>query len=366
MKKTKNSTPAILHKKPAGKGIRRIDAVKSMSRELAVVREPALKREPEKVAKAAAKIIEQYRGKTVWIYYPWKRVAIHCLPEQPFFELRTARNRNIINKDEQKAYRKLHVGIAGLSVGSSAAYALVQSGGPKHLKVADFDVIELTNLNRLRASVADLGSNKTETLAKQLWETDPFLKCEPWTAGVSAETLDRFLSGLDVFVDEMDNIELKIMSRFRCQKLRLPVLMATDNGDSVILDVERFDLEKKRPIFHGYLGKPKPQDFRNLNFRDWLKLATKIVGPEFLTNRMLDSIMGIGTELASVPQLGPTASQAGAAIAFACRRIASGESLPSGRYVFGLEAVLIPDYNTKKQQAVRASKTKALHKKFGY
>ena len=58
--------------------------------------------------------------------------------------------------------------------------------------------------------------------------------------------------------------------------------MATDNGDNIILDVERFDLEPERPILHGLIGDVKPDDFKTMNYEEWLKLATKIVGFENL------------------------------------------------------------------------------------
>jgi len=60
---------------------------------------------------------------------------------------------------------------------------------------------------------------------------------------------------------------------------------------------------------------------------------------------MQDSLLEIGRLIAAVPQLGSTASIAGSAIAFAARRIANNQEMPSGRYIFSLEEKLIPNYS---------------------
>ena len=99
--------------------------------------------------------------------------------------------------------------------------------------------------------------------------------------------------------------------------------MATDNGNSVILDVERFDQEPNRAIFHGLVGEMRATDVENLSYKDWLQLATKIVGAEYLTERMQDSLVEIGHAISAVPQLGTTAAIAGSSVAYVIRRIAN-------------------------------------------
>src|SRR3989338_1982539 len=98
--------------------------------------------------------------KDTWVYFSWSNTAVHSLPEDLYFKLRTSRNRNIIKEEEQKKYRDIKVGIAGLSVGSAVAEAVSGTGGPKILKIADPDVVELTNLNRLKATMLDIGGKK--------------------------------------------------------------------------------------------------------------------------------------------------------------------------------------------------------------
>lgn len=274
----------------------------------------------------------------VWAWYPDINVAIEIPEENVYFKLRTARNRNLITPEEQLLYRNAVAGIAGLSVGSSALATLVATGGTKKLKIADPDTIEITNLNRIRAYATDLGKNKTLVASRDAWRLDPFLQIETWENGITPDTLERFVCEprLDVFVDEMDDIVLKICARNICKKARIPVVMATDNGDSVIVDVERFDEEPERPIFHGRVHISE-EELRNVDRTIFIKLANEIIDISYFTRRQHESILEIGKTLSGVPQLGSAASIAGAAVSYAVRQITIKSPFPSGRYVFGCD-----------------------------
>lgn len=279
----------------------------------------------------------------IWISFPWHKVAVHTVSEDLYFKLRTSRNRDLITEEEQLNYRKATVGIAGLSVGSVVLSALVMSGGPKSIKIADPDVVEITNLNRMKAGLGDVGGNKTHVAARETWDLDPFADLHLWDKGLSRNNLKEFVLGkppLDVFIDEMDSLDLKISSRLICKESKMPVLMATDLGDEVMLDIERYDLEPKRPIFHGLLGEVNVEDYKKTDYKAWLKLSTKIIGPEYLPIRLRDSLSNIGKSIPAVPQLGTTALIAGAAVAYAVRRIANGQDMPSGRYMVSLDEAL--------------------------
>lgn len=326
---------------PADAGV--IDAFSGALEELFFIEHPNLKKAMPEAKAPLDDFLKNNGIKGIWIYFPWKNAVVRTLPEELYFKLRTARNRHIIREEEQKNYRAAKAGIAGLSVGSGVFSALVISGGPKTMKIADFDVIEVTNLNRIRANLLDVGQNKTEVAAKQIWELDPFADLYLYDKGLNRENLEEFILGgagsprLDIFIDEMDSLDLKVLARLVCKKNKVPTLMATDNGDGIILDIERFDLEPERPIFHGLVGEMKAQDLQNLDFKKWLELATKIVGPTYLTERMKESLPEIGKSIAGVPQLGSTAALSGAAVSLVARRLANGYPTPSGRYLFDME-----------------------------
>jgi hypothetical protein len=327
-----------------------VDAYSGAVEELFFIKNPKFKKSMPEAEARLKQFLETGNFPGMWIYFPWSNTAVHTVDEESYFLLRTSRNRNIITADEQIKYRGLSVGIAGLSVGSCILNALTVSGGPQQIKIADFDTLEISNLNRIRGNITQVGQNKTHIAAQAVWELDPFAKLDLFEKGLTIENLSDFLFGqpkLDVFIDEMDSLDLKIHARISCKQHKVPVLMATDNGDGIILDIERFDLEPDRPLFHGLIEDIKPEELKHIDYKVWLKLATRIVGPDYLTERMQDSLLVIGKELPAVPQLGTTASLAGTAMAFALRRIANQQELPSGRYTLGLEEKLIPNYSSQ-------------------
>ena len=302
--------------------------------------------------------IKNHDDKGVWVYYPWRNAAVHTLNEETYLRLRTARNRNLIRPEEQKKYHDSRVAIAGLSVGSSALSVLVATGGPCHIKLADPDILEITNLNRIRGTLLDVGLLKVDIAARAAWEVDPFLDLELWPQGITGDTAEKFLTEplVDVFIDEMDNIEMKFASRALCKKFGIPVVMATDNGDSIILDVERFDLEPTRPLFHGRVTF-SVEEMRDMSRERFVAMANEIIDPVYFTERQQESIMEIGKTLSGVAQLGSAAALAGVAVAYATRRIIIKEDMPSGRYVMGCEPSFITTYNSKTEQKRRAAHT---------
>jgi molybdopterin/thiamine biosynthesis adenylyltransferase len=321
---------------------KKIDTRKSAFTELYFVEHPHIAKGRHDAAVLEKYVRKQVRERPcVWVYFPWRNVAV-CLPEESiYFRLRTARNRNLILPDEQLVYRASKVGILGLSVGSAVLQSLVSTGGPKMLRIADPDILEITNLNRIRGTVLDVGLPKVTIAARAAWEIDPFLKIESWDRGVEIASLPEFINNLDVLVDEMDDIAMKFAVRFACKKAGIPVLMATDNGDSVILDVERFDCDTKQPIFHGRI-KRVPSNLKNMSRERFVSLANQIIDPSLFTERQEKSVQEVGKTLSGIAQLGTAASLAGVAVAYAVRSLALGSSLPSGRYVMGCDLALQP------------------------
>lgn len=195
---------------------------------------------------------ELLREERRWAYYPWRRAVVAVLGPRGFQALRLDRNRNNITVAEQTTLSTLTIGVAGLSVGHVIAHTLAAQGLCGKLRLADFDHLELSNLNRVPATVFDLGVNKAVVAARRIAELDPYLPVEVLDTGLNAETLDDFVNGLDIAVEECDSLDIKALLRVAARDLQIPVLMAT--SDRGIVDVERFDREPGRPILHGLLG----------------------------------------------------------------------------------------------------------------
>lgn len=303
----------------------------------------------------------------VWVYFPWRATLTHVLTHDDFFAVRTSRNKKLITKDEQKKYYNTVVGIGGMSIGSSIAVALALQGGARHIKLADFDRLALSNTNRVRAGVCDLGTLKTTVTARQIYEINPFVEVEVFSDGLTEKTMDDFFEGthpLGVVIDELDNMAVKYRLREYARRLRLPLLMAADNADSSVIDIERYDIDADTPFFHGRLGEVTHEELAGLDKIGIGRAITKHVGVENVTERMQDSLLALGKEIVSWPQLGGAALLNGAAVAYCVRKIVLGEPLENNRAIISFDRHLATDYDSPEKKKAREDAADTFRKLF--
>ncbi|WP_422748680.1 Rv1355c family protein [Mycobacterium sp. WMMD1722] len=275
---------------------------------------------------------------TRWAYFPWRRTLAGILGPNGYRRLRLDRNRNLVTAEEQDRLGRLRIGVVGLSVGHAIAHTLVAQGFCGEMRLADFDEMELSNLNRVPATLFDIGVNKAVVAARRIAELDPYLPVQVMTDGVSATTIDAFLDGLDIVVEECDSLDAKALIRERARARGLPVLMTT--SDRGLLDVERFDLEPTRPILHGLLGDIDAAALAGLSSRDKVPHVLRILDAGALSPRMAASLVEVGSTLSTWPQLAGEVGLGATAVAEAVRRIGLGEALPSGRVRIDAPATL--------------------------
>lgn len=300
-----------------------------------------------------------------WAYFPWRYLASHILPEADYRAVRTARNRNLITEEEQARFYDATIGIGGLSVGSSVAFALALGGGGKRMKLADMDRLALSNTNRVLAGADRLGMLKVEMAARTIYEINPYAELELHPEGLTPDNIEPFFDGLDVMVDELDNLAVKYLIREQAKKRGIAVVMAADNGDNAVVDVERYDLDPETPFFHGRMGEVSYGMLAGLDKFGIGKMITKHVGPENVTERMQQSLTEMGKTIVSWPQLGGAALINGAAVAYCIRKILNGQPLEGNRALVSLDEKLVPGYDSPEEEARRAAVTDSFRKMFG-
>ncbi|HIA92023.1 TPA: hypothetical protein EYO12_02800 [Candidatus Saccharibacteria bacterium] len=336
--------------------------------ELVISRNPQVYRANIQVKRASVKeyVDKHYDGvdswkKGSWVYFPWNGKLIHILNKELFGEMRTIRNKDLITQDEQKQLSDIRVGCLGMSVGSNAATSIAIEGTSNKLKIADGAVISGSNLNRIRAAVHDIGEVKSKVIARQLYEMNPYQELIIYPS-ITEKNLKSFFEdpwSLDVVVDEVDDLETKIRLRIEARRRGIPVLMVTDLGDSVMLDVERFDTDENLPLFHGLAGDiEKVLERKDMTQREWLKFATSIINTKNVPLRMQQSLLKIGTKLVTQPQLGVTAIRAGGVLAYAVRMICLGQPLKTGRYSINLDDLLLAGATSRKNRKEHKKHTK--------
>lgn len=277
-----------------------------------------------------------------WAWYPWSGRLVHVLPEAEFRLVRTDRNRDKITRPQQHSLLRRRVGVIGLSVGSSAALACAMEGIGGAFRLADFDRLSLSNLNRLYAGVHELGGEKSVLCARRMYELDPYLDIELHRGGITDETIEDFFGdgthGLDVLIEECDTPWVKVAAREHARRRRIPVLM--DTNDRGLLDVERFDIEPDRPLFHGRIGETTAADVRGLDQAGTLRFLLDVVDEQRLSPAMTDALARVGRTLSSWPQLASGVVLGAALVTDTARRILLGLRMPSGRYRIDLEELV--------------------------
>lgn len=325
-----------------------VDNLAEEKQELAIVKKPKLMSHSFGVKLKKEKPNNEIVSRDgVWVYYPWQASLVHILDQKSYSILRMARNQNLITPGEQKKFAKIKIGIAGLNVGNPAAICLALEGGAIKMKFADNDTLSLSNLNRFRASIADLGLNKAVLSARQVYEINPFAKIGVWEKGISQERINEFLlkPRIDILIEEMDNLKLKILIRQEARKNKIPVLMVTGNGPNVIIDIERFDLDPKTPLLNSRLRKEVIEKIQTMDpeqtpFQKRVFLARDFIGAKYLTQRLRDSFPLVGRKLASIPQLAESSFLRGAALCYFVRQVAVGKKISSGRYYLNLDQIV--------------------------
>ncbi|MNK15805.1 Molybdopterin-synthase adenylyltransferase [compost metagenome] len=105
----------------------------------------------------------------------------------------------------QLELKKMKVGVAGLGgMGSNIAEILVRLG-VGHLRVADPDIIEVSNINRqVIANLTTVGQTKLEACVNELLNIEPELELDKYPEGIDETNADAFVKGLDVVINEID------------------------------------------------------------------------------------------------------------------------------------------------------------------
>ncbi|MGY5307809.1 Rv1355c family protein [Nocardia gipuzkoensis] len=264
-----------------------------------------------------------------WIYYPWRAAVVGLPGPRTFRAIRLDRNRNKLTRAEQDRLAERAIGIIGQSAGHAIAHLLALEGVCGGLRLADLDEIELSNLNRVPGTLFDIGINKAVVTARRIAELDPYLPVQVFEAGVDENSVDEFLDGLAIVVEECDSLDMKLVIREAAARHRIPLLMET--SDRGLLDVERFDLEPERPAFHGLLGDIRAADLRGLSSREKAPFVVKLLGAAGLSPRLGASLVEVGETVTSWPQLAGDVALGAAGVVAAVRRIGLGTKLDSGR-----------------------------------
>lgn len=113
-----------------------------------------------------------------------------------------------------KVHQRLKVGavaVAGLGgLGSNIAVMLARLGVGRLLLV-DFDTVEPSNLNRQHYTLRHLGMPKTDAIAEQIAEINPFVEVTTRQTRITEENAERLFAGYPLVCEALDQPAAKAM-----------------------------------------------------------------------------------------------------------------------------------------------------------
>ncbi len=226
-----------------------------------------------------------------------------------------SRNYGFWSAEEQQALLTADVAVAGVGGdGYLLALSLVRMGVGR-LRVADPEVFELENFNRVPgARHANLGRPKVDCFHEDALDVNPAIKLEVFDEGVTAGNVAEFLDGADLVIDESEltRIEIGVIISDRARLLGIPNLQVMNIGFAA--QVTSFHPVRK-PTFRDMIGVAEDAPVEEIA-RTGLDLASVLPFlPPYLDEDVFIAAAG-GAPLPSIVQGVNLASALGASQAF--------------------------------------------------
>lgn len=123
-------------------------------------------------------------------------------------------------------------GIGG--VGSYVVESLVRSG-IGNISIVDFDVVDITNINRqIIALHSTIGKKKVEVMKERILDINPNINVTIYDTFVSYETIDNFnMADYDYVIDCIDNVTGKLLIIEKCIKNNIKVISSLGTANKL-------------------------------------------------------------------------------------------------------------------------------------
>jgi molybdopterin/thiamine biosynthesis adenylyltransferase len=153
---------------------------------------------------------------------------------------------DIEGQEKLLAARVLIIGLGGL--GSPVAMYLA-AAGVGHLLLADFDTVDLSNLQRQIAHTTNrIGETKVESAAQTLRALNPDLQITCIAQALNTDTLKAHISQVDVVVDCCDNFTTRFAVNAACVAAQVPLV----SGAAIRLEGQVAVFDNRDPLCPCY------------------------------------------------------------------------------------------------------------------
>lgn len=127
-----------------------------------------------------------------------------------------------LGQDKIAKAKVLIIGAGGLGC---PALQYLAAAGVGTIGIVDFDVIEMSNLQRqILYTVDDIGQSKAITAAKKLNLLNPDIKIETYNVQITNKNAVEILENYDLIIDGSDNFETRYLINDACVLLDKPLI----------------------------------------------------------------------------------------------------------------------------------------------
>lgn len=135
-----------------------------------------------------------------------KEANNYSIPSE--LELEKAKDQRF-SKEIHEKLKKSSVAIAGIGgLGSNIAVMLARSG-VGHLHLVDFDVVDITNINRQAYTITHIGMKKVEAIKDILLSINPYMRITTDNIKIDESNCAEILQPYDIVCEAFDNAESK-------------------------------------------------------------------------------------------------------------------------------------------------------------
>jgi len=128
-------------------------------------------------------------------------------------------------KEGQRKLKNSHVIVIGLGGLGCASTTYLTAAGVGHIALVDFDLVELSDLNRqVLYWEEDIGKKKVLVAQRKLSKLNPTIKIIPIFAKVTKKNVLSMINGVQVVVDGLDNLETRHIVNSACVHYKIPYI----------------------------------------------------------------------------------------------------------------------------------------------
>lgn len=159
-----------------------------------------------------------------------------------------------IGGEGQRKLLDATVAIVGAGGIGSPLIQYLAAAGVGTLRIADDDVVDLSNLQRQTLYSTDaIGMPKTAEAAQAVAHLNPDVALDLFAQRIDAGNAERLIEGADVVVDGSDNFETRLLVADTAHRLRIPLVSAAIGQFEGQLGVFR-GWESDKPCYRCFVG----------------------------------------------------------------------------------------------------------------